>query len=173
MEYIVLFVILARIIVPLAIVRWPLWGAIAAFIADALDYIIFDLTVGIPSNYQQMDKLLDIYYLSIAFSVSLRWMKLARITASILFIYRLIGTALFLTTQTHLFLFIFPNVFEFFFIFEAARQKFFPKFELSLKKVIVVVLIILLPKLLNEYIINVIGLDPWTWLKNNILWFLK
>jgi hypothetical protein len=131
MELIVLIVILTRLIIPFSIFRWPLWGALASIVADGLDYIIFDLTTGQLPTYQQIDKLLDIYYLSIEFLVSLQWMKLAKFTSISLFAYRLIGVVLFEVTNMHVFLFIFPNVFEYFFIFELARQRFFKNFELT------------------------------------------
>ncbi|MBN2454838.1 hypothetical protein JXB11_04815 [Candidatus Woesearchaeota archaeon] len=166
MEIVVLIVVLFRLIIPFSIFRWPFWGILASLIADALDYSVFDLTTGSLAYYQQLDKLLDLYYLSIAFFVSLRWKGTERITSIALFCYRCIGLLLFTITKTHLFLFIFPNLFEYFFIFWACRNKFFSGFKLTPKKLAAVLLIILCLKLPGEYLLHVMGADPWAWMKS-------
>ena len=35
-------VIAARVLVPLAILRWPMLGGVVAFVADALDVVLLD-----------------------------------------------------------------------------------------------------------------------------------
>jgi hypothetical protein len=79
-----------RLTVPLTIFRWPLAGGLLAIAADAVDIIIFDVA-GFPSflSYQEIDKLLDGYYLAIEVIVAQRWLALPRMTASALFVYRI------------------------------------------------------------------------------------
>ena len=150
-----------RLIVPLAIFRWPLWGALASLIVDALDTnIAKPFGVEIP-NYVQTDKLLDIYYLTIELIVSLGWVnKLARNTSIGLYVWRLVGLAAFQVTSGEYWLFIAPNLFENFFVFFALWQiigKETPKrFWLgSYKRLGAVLLLLWLPKIPQELILHV------------------
>src|SRR5690606_5460592 len=70
------------------------------------------------AGYQGYDKALDIYYLSIAYVATLRnWVNLFAFRVSrVLFYLRLAGVVLFELTGWRLLLFIFPNTFEYFFI---------------------------------------------------------
>src|SRR4030042_4063829 len=81
-----------RLIVPLTIFRWPLWGGLASLIIDALDTnIAKPFGVEIP-NYVQTDKILDTYYLGIELIVSLGWInKIARNASTALYFWRLGG----------------------------------------------------------------------------------
>jgi hypothetical protein len=96
-------VIALRVLVPLTILRWPLGGALLAMAFDALDVVLVDSiglltgeTGGFRSNYQTIDKSLDIYYMSIEALVSLRWTNhLARNASIVLFVYRIVGMVLF------------------------------------------------------------------------------
>src|SRR3972149_8529600 len=81
-----------RLLIPLSIFRWPLWGGLAALIIDAADTnIVKPFGVDIP-NYTLTDKYLDTYYLTIELLVSLFWVnKLARNTSIVLYAWRLLG----------------------------------------------------------------------------------
>jgi len=113
-----------RLLVPLTIFRWPLWGGLASLIIDAADTnIVKPFGVEIP-NYTFTDKYLDTYYLTIELLVSLRWLnKLAKRTSAALYIWRLIGIVAFQITKVEYILFLTPNLFENFFIFYAVLQK--------------------------------------------------
>jgi len=125
-EIVILGVILARLLVPLTIIRFPLPGIVACLVLDAVDQTVFqalapdaDLT-----GYQSYDKALDIYYLVIAYTATLRnWTnRFAVSIARFLIFYRLVGVVLFELSGQRWMLFIFPNTFEYFFIFyEAVR----------------------------------------------------
>jgi hypothetical protein len=128
---IVAAVILARLLVPLLIIRFPLPAIIACLVIDAVDQTVFQAVVPDAdlSGYQSYDKALDIYYLTLAYISTLRnWTSgFAVSIARFLLYYRLIGVVLFEFTGERWFLFLFPNTFEYFFIFyEAVRVRWDP-----------------------------------------------
>ena len=124
-------VILTRFLLPLAIPRFPIPAILACLILDAVDQTIFQTFTKLNLDfYQSYDKALDIYYLSIAYIATFRnWINYAAFqTSRFLFYYRLIGVLLFELSQVRLLLLIFPNTFEYFFIFyETARLWWNPK----------------------------------------------
>ena len=73
-EFVILAVILSRLLVPLAIIRFPLPAIIACLIIDAVDQTVFAAVAPDAdlSGYQNYDKALDIYYLVIAYISTLR-----------------------------------------------------------------------------------------------------
>ena len=93
-----LTVIALRLLVPLTILRWPLWGGLAAIVADACDILILQQFGFSGVDYQRIDKPLDIYYLTFEAIVAQRWAPLLRWTATALFVWRIIGFALFEAT---------------------------------------------------------------------------
>ncbi len=112
-------VIAARLLIPLLIPAYPLPGVIAALVLDAVDQTLFQTFTHLPlDGYQSYDKALDIYYLSIAYISTLRnWANhFAFQVGRFLFYFRLAGVALFELSQWRVLLFIFPNTFEYFFI---------------------------------------------------------
>lgn len=106
---IVLTVIGARLIVPLFIPRFPLPAVIACLLIDGIDQTIFQkyTTVNLD-GYQNYDKALDIYYLSIAYlSTFKNWTNKAAFQISqFLFYYRMVGDALFQITDIRALLYI-------------------------------------------------------------------
>jgi hypothetical protein len=119
-----------RLLLPLAIIRFPLPAIVACLLLDAVDQTIFQTFTTLSlDGYQGYDKALDIYYLSIAYISTLRnWNSHFAIEiARFLLYYRLIGVVLFEITQIRPLLLIFPNTFEYFFIFyEAVRVRWNP-----------------------------------------------
>jgi hypothetical protein len=162
-----ILVIALRLVVPISIRRWPLWGTVACLVLDAVDVILIDvIKLGDFTNYAQVDKLLDIYYLSFALVVSLAWQEiLAKKTSIVLFIYRLIGVILFEVTQVRILLFIFPNMFENWFLFWAARNRYFAKWQLTPKRLVITLIALLIPKLAQEYVLHVREMHPWNWIQ--------
>jgi hypothetical protein len=154
------FVIVAiRLIVPLSIFRWPLVGALASILADALDIVIATLLrryldAGEVWNYHGLDKYLDTYYLALEALVAQRWDALPRWTETALFGYRLIGVVLFETTGIRAFLFAFPALCDFFFPFYAGVQQYFPEYELTPRRLALWLAVLLVPKLFQEYTIH-------------------
>ena len=128
---IVALVVGARLLLPLGIVRYPLPAIVACLLVDAVDQSIFQTFTSLDlAGYQGYDKALDIYYLTIAYISTLRnWTnRPAVVIARFLLYYRLIGVALFEATGVRELMVIFPNTFEYFFIFyEAVRVRWDPR----------------------------------------------
>ena len=150
-----LLIVVLRLILPLTILRWPLAGGILALVADALDIVLASLVdLGGLSNYHQLDKYLDTYYLGLEAIVAQRWLALPRWTATLLFGYRLIGVVLFEATNIRLFLFVFPALFENFFLFYAVLLQFFPDYDLTPRRLAFWLAILLVPKMVQEYVLH-------------------
>ena len=118
-----LVVVAMRFVIPLFIPRFPLPAILAALVIDAADQTIFQQFTNLNlDGYQNYDKALDIFYLTIAFlAVYRNWTNTTAINvARFLWYYRLVGVWLFEVFQERWILFVFPNTFEYFFIAYAA-----------------------------------------------------
>ena len=159
-----------RLFVPLSIFRWPLAGAIASMLIDALDVVLIELIgLGGFSHYAALDKGLDMYYLSFEAFVSLRWEPIARWTSLTLFAYRAIGFVAFEATQQRALLLVFPNVFENFYLAYAALRRFAPAWQLTPRRLAMLLVAVTLPKLAQEYLLHYAEAQPWDWIKRNVL----
>ena len=165
-------VIALRLVVPLLIPRFPFWGGVAAMLLDGTDVIIVEFfsTGGMGDHYHQLDKILDLYYLGIELWVSLKWSELLPRRISIgLFAYRLIGVALFELFGARWLLFIFPNLFENWYLFVAGRDKFVPTYRLdTARRSVTWLLILYIPKIGQEYLLHVAQAQPWGWIKGKL-----
>src|SRR5688572_29712134 len=165
-------VLALRLIVPLSILRYPLGGAIAAMILDACDVVLLTLIGrGEFADYHATDKYLDMYYLTLAVFVSRRWSNaLARRTSIVLFVYRAIGFVAFEATQMRALLFLFPNLFENFYLFYLASLRILGRDLItSRSKLALWLAILLVPKLAQEYLLHVLEAQPWNWIRRNLL----
>jgi hypothetical protein len=162
-------VVLARVLVPLTIPRYPLPGILAALILDAVDQTIFQALSGLTfAGYQGYDKALDIYYLAVAYIATLRnWTNYTAVRIGrFLFYYRLLGVLLFEVFQFRWLLLLFPNVFEYFFIFyEVYRLRWDPRRLTANALLGVTALIWIVIKLPQEYWIHIAQLDVTDMLK--------
>ena len=115
----------ARFLIPLLIPFFPLPAIIAALLLDGVDQTIFQQFTHLPlDGYQSYDKALDIYYLTVAYISTFRnWTNgFAFRVSRFLYYYRLVGVVLFETLQMRWLLLVFPNTFEYFFIwYEAVK----------------------------------------------------
>jgi hypothetical protein len=165
-------VISLRIIVPLMILRKPLAGGIVAMLLDGLDVVIVEWfgPGGMGDHYHSIDKVLDMYYLSLEAWVAWRWLdRIPRLIALGLFGWRVIGFALFELTGWRPILFIFPNLFEHWFLFYLIRNRFFPGIALETwRQAITWLVILLVPKLGQEYLLHIAEAQPWGWLKGKL-----
>ena len=151
----VLIVVAIRLIVPVTILRWPFVGALLSLIVDALDIILIQLLdLGGVGDYQRLDKYLDMYYLTLAAVVAQSWPSLPRWTANVLYGYRMVGVVLFEATNVRVLLFVFPNLFESFFLFCLIVQTFFPNYLLSPRRAAFWLVVLLIPKMAQEYVIH-------------------
>jgi hypothetical protein len=163
-------VISLRIIVPLLILKKPLAGGIAAMLLDALDVVIVEFfgSGGMGSHYHSIDKVLDVYYLSLEAYVSLGWTeRIPRLISVWLFGYRVVGVVLFEILGWRPLLFIFPNLFENWFLFVLIVWKFFPRIRLDTwRRCLGWLVVLYIPKLAQEYLLHVAEAQPWSWLKD-------
>ncbi len=173
-----LIVIAIRVLLPLTILRWPLAGGFLALVIDALDVAVVDAVAGLLGEppefgplYAQLDKWLDIYYLGLEVVVARRWSNLVtRRTAYALFAWRLVGVILFEITLSRPLLLVFPNLFENYFLFVLIARRWFGRFEpRTWRDSIVAGAILLVPKLIQEYVLHWEQLHPWQWLRETIL----
>ena len=117
----ILIIAAVRIAASLPVLRWPLAGGILAILVDASDLVLRDaLDLGGVGDYQSLDKWLDQVYMVTFLIVALRWSEPARAIAVALFAYRFVGFVLFEVTGERALLLVFPNAFEFWFLFVAA-----------------------------------------------------
>lgn len=153
-----------RLAVPLSILRYPLGGVLASIILDSLDqdlvYVISGdgiLLGGSLANYQLIDKLLDVYYLSFAFFMSLRWPDtLPKQASLILFSLRVFGVILFELTRARVLLLVAPNVFELFYLYYIICKNWFPRGVPTTRTGLTMVLLATaIPKLGQEYLQHV------------------
>ncbi len=118
----VLVIGLVRILGSLPVLRWALVGGVLAILVDLSDLFLMNLLdLGGFPDYQAKDKWLDQVYLALFLLVALRWRGPARTIAVVLYAYRLLGFVLFEVAGERWVLFLFPNVFEFWFLYVAFR----------------------------------------------------
>lgn len=166
-------VVAARFIIPLFIPRYPLPAVIAALIIDAVDQTLFQQFTHLPlEGYQGYDKALDIYYLVIAYISTLRnWKNHFAFEISRFLIYwRLVGVTAFELIHWRPLMLLFPNTFEYFFIFyEAYRLRWDPKRMTKRFLIGAAAFIWIVIKLPQEWWIHVAQLDTTDFLKENLL----
>jgi hypothetical protein len=166
-------IIAMRLIVPLLIFRHPFLGGVAAALADTIDVVLVSLMNigGFGDYYHTTDKLLDTYYLSIELYVALGWEnQYARWVCAVLFPYRVAGVLLFELTGHRVMLFIFPNLFENWWLWCAFTMTYAPRFEpRSVQASVIALLVLLVPKMVQEYMLHFVEVKPWDWIKRAIL----
>ena len=143
-----------RLVTALPVLRWPLAGALIAVLGDLTDLFLFQF-LGEDWNYQALDKYFDLFYLSTFLIVALRWQKLERRVALLLFAYRIVGFALFEATHWRPLLFAFPNVFEFWFIAVAALHHFRPTWQWTPRRIALWLALLTATKLAQEYLLHI------------------
>ena len=140
---------------------------------DGADVILVDLisSGGFGPHYPQIDKALDTYYLTIELLVSLTWASpYARLPSIILYAYRLVGVAAFELSSERVLLFIFPNLFENWWLYCVASKRLWPSFyPRSWRGVAAALLLLLIPKMAQEYLLHYTEAKPWEWTKEHIL----
>jgi hypothetical protein len=162
----------ARFFMPLTIPRYPLPGIVASLVLDSADQTIFQQFTSLPlEGYQGYDKALDIYHLTIAYvSTQRNWVNpFALQVGRFLFYWRLVGVALFELTHLRPLLFIFPNTFEYFFIFhEAYRLRWDPQRMTRKLLVGAAAFIWMVIKLPQEYWLHIAQADTTDWIKTSL-----
>src|SRR5206468_7634098 len=114
-----------RVAGSLPVLRWPLAGAFIAIFVDLSDLFLRDwIDLGGVKDYQRFDKSLDQVYMLTFLLVALRWQAVPRNIAIALYAFRLVGSIAFEVTGARAVLILFPNAFEYWFIFVAALKHF-------------------------------------------------
>jgi hypothetical protein len=159
------FLTILRLLIPLSILKWPLWGALASAFLDLSDWRFINFQKSSDYIfYQNWDKAFDLYFLSLALITTNRWKdKKAQRLAFFLFIYRVVGVVLFWLTGFRYYLLLFPNFFESFFFFYLFYIGLFKKTKLIISSKVYVVLILTLavPKLVMEYLLHIVQKQMW------------
>jgi hypothetical protein len=143
-----------RVAGALPVLRWPFAGALVALLTDFGDLFLMDWLGGI-ADYQRFDKVCDLAYMVTFAIVALRWRPLERNVALGLFALRLAGDAAFELTGSRTVLFAFPNLFEFWFIFVAARDRFRPSVRIDTRLALIVLPVLLAAKEFQEWLLHV------------------
>ena len=152
----VLVIAAFRILGSLPILRWPLAGALLAIAVDTADLLVRDLVdVGGVPDYQSLDKWLDQVYMACFLVVALRWQGIERSIAVGLYVFRLVGFVAFELVGDRTLLFLFPNVFELWFLTVAALHRFKPGFVWTRGRLIVVLAVITGIKEVQEWALHV------------------
>lgn len=159
-----ILVVALRLLIPLGIPKAPLPFILAALVLDGVDQTIFQAVdaTSVLDNYQSYDKALDVYYLTIAYVSTLRnWLDpFHQGVGRVLFYYRLAGTLAFELTGARAILLIFPNTFEYFFIFYESVRLFWNPARMSHRLVVAAAAAIWIGvKLPQEYWIHIAELD--------------
>jgi hypothetical protein len=116
-----LIIAVVRILGSLLVLRWAFAGGIIAVLVDFSDLFLKNLLdLGGVRNYQSFDKWLDQVYQFAFLLVALRWKGPARTIAVVLYLFRIPGLFVFELTGERWTLLLFPNVFEFWFLFVAS-----------------------------------------------------
>jgi hypothetical protein len=151
-----IIVVAVRAIGALPVLRWAFMGAIIAIVVDLSDlFIISNVYLGGVRNYQNLDKALDLIYMLTFFVVVLKWSGGWEKRIGIaLFAYRMLGLLIFELTSYRIVLFIFPNVFETWFLFVTAKKLLRPHTFLNLKNAIAWLQLTIIIKLVQEYILH-------------------
>ena len=168
-----LVVIAVRLAIPLLILRYALIGGLAAVAADTLDVVLIEVIGlgGFGAHYAELDKLLDSYYLTIEAWVAFGWASpYARVTALALYVYRMVGVVLFEVTGVRVLLLIFPNQFENWWLYCVATERLFPAlYPRSQRTAAIPFVLLLIPKVAQEYLLHFEEVRPWDWIKRNVL----
>ena len=159
-----LIISIVRIVGSIPVLFFPFWGSILAILVDLSDLFLMGfIKLGGVSNYQKLDKFLDLFYMSLFLIVSLRWDSREKFISIGLFTFRMLGVTLFFIFNIRIILVFFPNVFEFWFVL-ITGYKYFNQNKSILPSVIFKILLIaFVLKLSHEIFIHHIKtLDNYT-----------
>ncbi len=169
----VTLIVAVRGLVPLLLLRWPFWGALACMAGDAFDSAIQDALGShvLPPWYHDVDKAFDTYYLGFeAWIVHRRWTDpLARTAALALFAVRLGAAVLYEITGVRALFFFGANVFENFYIFARDACRSMRRTASAARALVVILAITGAPKMLQEYVMHYRESQTWEFVKRNIL----
>ena len=142
-----------RVATALPTLRFPFAGALIAIVGDFCDLFLMDAIGGI-SDYQRLDKLCDLVYLTVFLVVTRSWRPIESGVALALFVFRMIGEVIFEVTGERVVLLVFPNVFEFWFVAIAAWHHYRARATLTSRQAVSAVVALLIGKEAQEYFLH-------------------
>ena len=96
--------------------------------------------------------------------------SIVRTAATLLFAWRLIGVVLFEISGQRPLLFVFPNLFENLYLYVLIVRRLAPRLEPQSKAELLLVLVVLfIPKMVQEWVLHVDELHPWQWLRQTVI----
>ncbi len=150
-----IIVITVRLSGSIPVLFFPFFGSIFAILIDLSDlFIIGNIELGGVRNYQQLDKILDFFYMATFLVVSLKWSKFERNISICLFLFRIFGMLLYEITDSRIILFYFPNIFEFWFVGVCFYRLKFKNKLLKLKSIVFILTLATILKLLQEWVLH-------------------
>ena len=162
MDPVFAFVALYRVVGSLFVLRWPFWGSLVAVLCDLCDLLLFNLFVVYAGwtgfiGYQTFDKWADQVYLAAFLIVAIRdFAPLPKRIAVALYVFRLVGFVAFeVGIAPREALFLFPNLFEFWFIAVAFTMRFRPSFVWTPVRSVGILSVLLVGKLAQEWALHV------------------
>src|SRR5260221_4125669 len=148
----VVVIALYRVVGSLPTLRWPLAGGLLAIFVDLTDlYWMNVLDLGGIPNYQVFDKHADQVYLAVFLIVALRWTGPERTVSIVLYGFRMAGFLLYEFTGERAVLLLFPNVFEFWFLFIAALHHVRPVLDWTTPRLAAVLAPLIVAKEVQEW----------------------
>ncbi len=157
------------------VLRWALAGSLAVILIDLSDLFMMNLLdMGGVRNYQALDKWLDLTYMVAFLFVARQWGGPSHSIAIALFALRIVGVLTFEVVDSRWVLLLFPNVFEFWFVFVAASQRFAPNYELTWRRSLLWLIPLTTVKEAQEYALHGaqwldnyravdVVVDAWRW----------
>jgi hypothetical protein len=142
-----------RVLGSLPVLRWAWAGAWIAILVDLSDLFlknIFDL----GPDYQTWDKYVDQVYLALFMVVAFRWDVIPAAIAGALYGYRMAGFIVFEIVEERWLLLVYPNLFEFWFVFVAGVLHFGVNFRYTARNVALVLAGLLALKMFQEYALH-------------------
>ena len=144
-----------RIIGSIPTLKWAFFGSLFAVFVDLSDLFWKDyLHLGGIRNYQAFDKIFDLVYMSVFLIVARKWGGIFAKIALYLFIFRIIGMMLFEFTDRRFFLLIFPNIFEFWFIFTALARRLWAEKSQKVNFIVYSLVLCTFFKLIHEWVLH-------------------
>ncbi len=156
--------ILLRLVAALAIFYFPFAGGILSMLLDGVDWKTQIISTPYQHVvYENFDKVLDLYYLSIEAFVMFRWRSIwAKGIGYFLYFLRIVGIGLFFWLNRAALLFFFPNIFESYFLFYVAVKAILGReAKLSPATLLTSVIVLSIPKILQEYQMHFLYKSYW------------
>lgn len=149
-------IVLYRLLGAMPVLRWPLAGGLLAVAVDLTDLVLVNyLHWGGVREYQALDKASDVVYMLTFLVVTRRWPSTERRIAAGLFTWRMIGVVLFEIAHQRAMLFVFPNVFEVWFLLVAVRDHFRPTWPMTRLRASIALSVLLFIKLVQEWLLHI------------------